>query len=222
MYYNFGKRFLSTFRFFVVAIFVCSYLILSGCSNDPKNDTTFSNPPYSEPFTLWVLTEETVSDGMNYQIDSVISYFQHNHHNIMIELEVLPTDNIDRSIRLNEIRQSIRDGYGPDIYILPTSNHLVLDSQEQYTYVNVEPLFPDLAVTMRTGTFKDVSVYYDNDIQLDKSTLNQTIMDSGLIHNCRYVLPLRYDLPVLYYFENDLTKLGIQQDITKCTIEDVI
>ena len=47
-------------------------------------------------------------------------------------------------------------GRGPDCYLLPTDNTLILE-EEQYTHVEVEPLFADVQLAMQNGLFYDVT-----------------------------------------------------------------
>lgn len=61
------------------------------------------------------------------------------------------------------------------------------------------PLFSDVNQAMRIGLFKDLSALYDDDNELNKAELNQKIMDAGCVGTERYVIPLRYTMPVLFF-----------------------
>jgi ABC-type glycerol-3-phosphate transport system substrate-binding protein len=82
----------------------------------------------------------------------------------------------------------------------------------QYVYVDVEPLFPDVELAMRNGLFYDVSKLYDADETLKKDSLNKKIMDSGVVDGKRFVLPLRYDIPVIYAENEYLERVGLDVD----------
>ncbi len=69
-------------------------------------------------------------------------------------------------------------------------------------------MFSDVVLAMENGLFQDLSQWYDNDTELGKENLNAAIMDAGVLGGSRYVLPLRYDIPVIYADVQALTNLG--------------
>lgn len=77
-----------------------------------------------------------------------------------------------------------------------------------------EPLFADVEQIMTNGLFTDVSPYYDADEALGKENLNAAIMEVGTYRDGRYILPLRYNFPVLFVNERGLEAYGL-------TLEDV-
>ena len=115
-------------------------------------------------------------------------------------MDYLPTNEQERAVYLQQLRTEILQGGGPDCYLLSTDNTLILDEPEQYTYVEVEPLFADVGPAMRNGLFYDISLLYDANDSFGKDGLNSRIMDAGMVDGKRYVLPLRYDMPVIPAF----------------------
>ena len=148
-------------------------LLFPGCSRESEKS----------PDTLWIVTEKTTKDGMNGQAEHIIKAFEKAHEGVTVELEILPEEGQEREIRLEKLRAAIMAGKGPDGFLLPLC-----------TYQN-EPLFMDVNQAMYAGLFADISEYYDAD---DTEGLLDVVMDAGVVDGGRYVLPLRYDMPVIY------------------------
>lgn len=167
---------------------------------------------------LWVVTEKSTWSRMNGQLYMIEQAYEKEHKDVDIRVEYLPTEQQERDVYLQQLRTQILRGGGPDLYLLPTDNTLVLDEPIQYTRVETEPLFSDVELAMRNGLFYDISRFYDKDDALGKESLNPYIMDAGVVGGKRYVLPLRYDLPVIYARLDKLQETGfdpavLQEDI---------
>lgn len=65
---------------------------------------------------------------------------------------------------------------------------------------------------MRNGLFADLSPYYDTDDALGRECLNQAVMDAGTFRDGRYILPIRYDMPVLYAKTDALKQYGLTEN----------
>lgn len=193
------------YRIFVFA-FLASVL-LSGCTRNINSVSVSSEPPVT---SLWIVTEETVSDGMNYQLRTIAEQFQTENAGISIRIDILPTDAEQRQSRLEEIRNQIAVGSGPDIYLLPVDTHLVTESENGFAYHQVEPLFQNVDLAIRNGVFLDIQNNYEQDDALDKDSLQSTVMDAGVVDGGRYVLPLRYNVPIVYAFAEDLVNTGFE------------
>lgn len=152
----------------------------------------------SEEQTLWIVTELSNSDGMNYQAQVILERMREDYPGLTINLEVLPTEEQERSIRLKQLRTAIMSGNGPDVYLLPTGDELISDEPFIDENIPIEPLFSDVVQAMYTGIFLDISERYENDDDMNIEALNQTVMNAGCLDGCRYVLPLRYNVPVMY------------------------
>ncbi len=186
-------------KFRISCFIVILIMLLSSCSGK-KSDISIS--PNSNPTSLWLVTEETVSDGMNYQTQAIIEKFKQMHPDVIIHMDVLPTEEHKRNLYLSELYTRIDKGKGPDIFLLPTSDILTVEEPTKYTYLRISPLFPDVNIAMRQGYFMDLSEWYDSDNSLRKDSLNSTVMNAGIINNARYTIPLRYEIPVLYIWDN--------------------
>ena len=201
----------------VLLCLVCSVILslFSGCSTPVPQKKT----------ELWVVTERSSWDRMNGQIEVVKKAYQKEHKNMTIRIDYLPTESQARDVYLQKLRTEILQGGGPDCYLLPTDNTLILDEPIQYTYIHVEPLFADVEHAMRNGLFYDIAKFYEVDDTLGKDALNTKIMDAGVVDGARYVLPLRYDIPMIYAIEPALEEAGLDpavlsQDI--CTIMEAV
>ncbi len=162
---------------------------------------------------LWVLTEKSTWDRMNGQLYVLEQAYEKEHPDVDIRVEYLPTEEQKRASYLQQLRTQILQGGGPDCYLLPTDNTLIMDEPAQYTYVEVEPLFSDVQLAMQNGLFYNIADLYDRDDTLGKEALNPQIMAAGTLGEKRYVLPLRYDLPVIFAKESALQAAGIDPAI---------
>ena len=168
----------------IVVITLVISLFFGGCGKQAA----------SEQPVLWVLTEESHSDGMNYQAQTAVEAFAESHPEVTVNLEILPLDDEPRQIRLKRLRTQIMSGKGPDVYLLPTGNQAILRRGSEPLYVTVDPLFPDVNHVMELGVFFDLSALYDADTALNASALKPEIMEAGCRDGHRWVLPLRLSL----------------------------
>lgn len=192
-----------------IVFFLILLLVILSCAcffSAPETEETLHN---LESIVLWIVTEETTTDGMNHQLKNMIEQFSNSHPNISFKVDVLPTDKIEREQYINELYALMESGKGPDIFLLPTSDLLVLDHPRMYTYLRVKPLFPDVNVAMRKGYFMDISDLYNADTTLGKTSLNTVVMNAGIVDNKRYTLPLRYDAPIIYIWGDSFNENGI-------------
>lgn len=175
-------------------------LLLTGCSARKKNDQS-----------LWIVTELSTSDGMNYQMEAAVKTFQELYPEVTLQVDVLPTEEAERETYLKILRAKIMAGDGPDVYLLPTGSELIVDSDSKKVTdsISIVPLFADVAQSMRSGIFLDISTYYDADTELNTQGLCQAVMDAGVVDGARYVLPIRYNMPIWLVTAETETSLGV-------------
>ena len=178
-------------------------LCLGGCTRH----VTSKNP------VLWVLTEESHSDGMNYQAQMAVEAFAESHPEVTVNLEILPLDDESRQARMKRLRTQIMSGKGPDVYLLPTGSQVILRKWDEPLYVPIDPLFHDVTHAMELGTFFDLSALYDADTDLNTTALKPEIMEAGCRDGHRWVLPLRFDLPVIYTQPEQAQAMGIPEPL---------
>ena len=167
----------------------------------------------AEGVDLWLVTEETAENGMNGAVRAQIDAFCQANPEVSIRMDILPNKEAERAEYLRELRQKIESGAGPDLYLLPTGTVLALDQPLQYTYREIDPIFPDVPAAMAAGSFADVSEYYQRDAGLGVEALNTAVMDAGVPDGARYVLPLRYTVMALYAFDEKLPDAGITPEL---------
>lgn len=156
--------------------------------------------------TIWIVMEE--HEAMERHVRNIIKLFKEQHPNVEFELEVLPNGNKRgedykdaRDATLQRLRSAIMARKGPDIYLLPS------------TTTTYEMLFEDVNMAMRNGLFEDISEYYDADTELKTEELISGVMDAGVLDGCRYILPLRYEMPVAYVDVAQFEALGGSLDM---------
>ena len=162
---------------------------------------------------LWIVTEKSTWSRMNGQLHVLEKAYETANEDVDIRVEYLPTEEQERDVYLQQLRTEILQGGGPDCYLLPTDGSLILDEPAQYTYLDVELLFSDVDLAMRNGLFYDIADLYDADDALGKEGLNTQIMDAGVVDGKRYILPLRYDMPVIFARNDALAEAGIDPAI---------
>ena len=192
----------------ILAVLCVCGLVLSGCKK--------------ETGTLWVLTDTDCSKTVttNGQLDLVIEAFQEKHKGVEVIVERLPLDEEARQIRMQQLRTEIMAGNGPDIFLLPTSMSNFITDDGEIFYL--ESLFPDVNQAMHNGLFMDIGKLYDRDTKLDKDSLLATVMDAGKVEDTRYVLPLRYDIPVIFLDVARLEEYRIDRSIYQQGIIDLM
>ena len=190
-------------------IFLLFLFLFCGCTSEKASE-------------LWVVTEKGTWDRMNGQLYVLEEAWEKAHPGVDVRVEYLPTDEQERAVYLQQLRTEILRGGGPDCYLLPTDNTLILDEPQQYTYVDVDPLFSDVSLAMQNGLFCNLAEFYDADADLGKDGLNQQIMDAGVVDGKRYVLPLRYDMPVIYAFNDALEEDGVDIAVLNKGIDSIM
>ena len=175
---------------------------------------------HGEPVEFWLVTEQSISGGMNRQAELVMEQFKEIYPNVSIRLDILPQSEEARTAYLKKIRSEVMSGGGPDLYLMPTyAQGYPEDVTSSTPYM--EPLFASVPQQMYNGIFTDISEYYDGDQTLGKDGLMTGVMDAGLMDDARYVLPLRYDYDVLLVDMNAVAELGIDPAIFEGGIDEL-
>ena len=113
----------------------------------------------------------------------------------------LTADQEERSNRIDQLQTEMMAGQGPDIFILPCD--------DGFTY-NETQLVENVEKGMVTGLFADLSQLYDQDETLEKDLLLEKVMDAGMMDGKRYILPLRYQYPIILALEDELQGAGLE------------
>lgn len=186
-------------------------LLPAGCGRE--------QPTVDGPVTLRVLTNAMRSEryGMHYELNRLIKKYQAEHENVTIELEFLPEPGEERETRLEQLRTEIMAGGGPDLYVMTPYIEVQL-AAHVYNTVLDGGLFPDVEQAMYNGLFYDVSALYDGDDGLNTEELTAGVMDAGVVDGARYMLPLRYNYPVVYADRARLERSGMDVEAMKSSV----
>ena len=194
----------------LVALLLCfsiCFLVFSGCKEDG-------------PQTLRVLIDESDYDdtlGIHSQLNKWVTQFEAEHEGVTVVLEVLPLDSNSRNPMIQQIRSELMSGNGPDVILMPNAY-----SDRASAGSGQNPLINDVRLAMKNGLFLDISKYYDEDIELAADELQQTVMDAGVLGEARYVLPLRYDIPIMYVDKQAFSETGLRQDIFESNVIELM
>lgn len=179
-------------------------LLAAGCAGGAQEEMT----------ELWVVTEASKTDGMNYQARMAAEAFEQAHPGITVKLEILELEKeTDRESYLQQLRTQIMAGEGPDVYLLPTGDTVTTGTPTTVNKYTVEPLFADVRQAMASGLFWDLSQWYDADTALHTEELHPDIMAAGCLGDARYVLPLRFDMSVFMVDEDNWTASGMDGQV---------
>lgn len=191
-------------------LFLLVVLVLSGCAQQQKPEQRIEE---TGPYTLRVLTDRSADNDMNFQVTELAKRFEADNPDVTIALDIMPWEPTARAAYLEQLRTEIMAGRGPDVYLLPTDGVTYGDSElvpGAWGYRFAEVLFADVNQVMRRGIFADISQYYDSDATLGKDGLQPQVMDAGVVEGQRYVLPLRFGMPLLFANEELLESHGMK------------
>lgn len=193
----------------LLSLILCFIMILSlfsACAN-PSSSQITTNPPMvdtpdDEHVNLWIVSEVSNPGTVNSLLENLVEAYGEQHTNVSFELEYLPKNKEEREVRLDQLRTEILSGNGPDLYLMPGS----------HTGYQLESLFTDVTLSMYNGMFYDIGAYYNADDDLNKEELETKVMDAGTLGVARYVLPIRYDFPVLQVDSAVLSNFGLKEE----------
>ena len=204
------KRFISLLLAVVLLCALCT-----GCDSKKKPQTATAQLQ-RDPDTLWVVSEYATgamsSGGAHSPVFSaltmVLGNYRVNHPDAKIRLQMLPPGGSEREIILQSLRTEIMAGKGPDVFLLPSGS--VSGGSKNY---GLDGLFGDVELGMRNGYFADISDHYDADDSLNKDELKREIMDAGCYDGKRYVLPIRWDMPVVCIDTEKFAEAGLDSSV---------
>ena len=203
MKFTYGKSIMA-----VLALLLLVCALFFGCSRTTGVESTEDSAvdiTSGDAVSLRIVTEKTGNFQMNDLVEDLIAAFQESHTDVIIDLEILPTDTEEREIRLEGLRAEILAGKGPDIYLMPTEpDGSVMDWKE-------ELLFQDVKQSMYNELYADISTFYNTDKDLGTEELQTAIMDAGTIGEARYVLPLWYNISTLLINPEVLQTYGLSE-----------
>lgn len=81
-------------------------------------------------------------------------------------------------------------------------------------------MFPSLNRMFNSGAFYDLNKLIKKDNEFKLSDYNQTVLDSGIYNNKRYVLPISYKVPSIWTSKGILAKNNMDVDSNEWTWND--
>lgn len=196
----------------ILAMLLLMALLLPGCAPKEVTLRVLLEDDYEFQYNEWL-------KPFNEQVKIVARQFDRAHENVKVVIEQLPQDPKAREIMLERLGTEIMAGKGPDIFVLPaarTNMNLAEPTASLGVPLpseNYEMLFSDVELSMHNGLFADISEYYDADTELGKESLVTAVMDAGVLGDARYVLPLKYNIPLVYVDTDRMTEAGVSLDI---------
>ena len=186
----------------MILLLICSLLVGCGASPDVENSPKDTSVPDTTSddgkIHLRLLAEE--DDQRLIYLNAVVRQFEKSHENVDIKVELLTSDWTKRSAQVERLRIQIMAGKGPDIFVL----------RGRMANSTLESLFVDVEQSMYNGIFADITSYYDADEELDKEAFVTEVMNAGVVDGVRYLLPLQYNMPVIYMDEQAVTDAGVK------------
>lgn len=148
------------------------------------------------------LTNAEKGTTMENSIQSIAQYYTASvNPDVTFEFVTLTADQEERSNRIDQLQTEMMAGQGPDIFILPCDDGFGF---------NETRLIENVEKGMVTGLFADLSQLYDQDETLEKDLLLEKVMDAGMMDGKRYILPLRYQYPIILALEDELQGAGLE------------
>ena len=130
--------------------------------------------------TLHVVTEASFEED----VMEAKSFFQIEHPEIQIEVQVLKQDREERTSEIQKIRTEIMAGNGPDVFLLGCADELISEEDQQ------ECLFSNVNKAMESGGFAALDTYMQKDEYWEHDTYQPAILKAGQYKGRQYVIPL--------------------------------
>lgn len=179
----------------LLLVFMLLVMFLPGCTVETEYEP--QNITYESGVTLRVLVDSNQTLPFFNLHEKVRKTFKEQYAGVEIEVLTIPEDSLDAVLFIQQIRQEIQEGRGPDLYLLSTNG----DSRTL--------LFPDVNQAMRQGAFLNLNGFYEFDNALEKDGLQKIVMDAGMVDGFQYTLPLEYDYPTVAFSPSRLEEAGI-------------
>ena len=163
-------------------------LFLPGCDKERSVwQETSVVPQTNESLTVFCLGDLT--DGKMIQL--ALERYQRMYPDVEVELIKPEYDVTNIGMReelFDQVAVQIMSGEGPDVFIIDD------------TIMDVEKL-------VRQGVFADMEPYFQAD-HFDWEPYNQAVMDGGVWNGKRFLIPLKYDFPLLVTSRTALEETG--------------
>ena len=178
----------------LLALALVMVLFLPGCGGEVSVwQETPVVPQTNESLTVFCLWDDEVGEKLQLALDR----FRQMYPDVKVELVKPQYDitNVELGRELYEqMAVQIMSGEGPDVFV-------------------VDDTIMDVEKMVRQGVFADMEPYFQAD-NFDWEPYNQTVMDGGVWHEKRFLIPLSYTFPLLVTSRTALEETGF--DMTAC------
>ncbi len=100
---------------------------------------------------------------------------------VQIDVWQIPYEAKGRRKAIEEMREEISEGRGPDIFLV---------DGDVYSNPSADVLFTNANEQMKEGVFADIESYVVNDEELRFDDFNAAVMNAGIYDGKRYILPI--------------------------------
>jgi ABC-type sugar transport system, periplasmic component len=125
----------------------------------------------------------------NLTLTPASALFSELYPDVKVEITAANSDSLEE-----RLRTEIAAGKGPDLIVFS------------------DVIFPDIMKTMATGVFTDLAPYFALDPEISISDFVPGVMDCGLLEGKRFLVPLSYNMPVLFTSRSLLASLGAEPE----------
>jgi len=160
-----------------------------------KKETEISEDP------LRILMDLEYVRGEPYDTSSLLNEFiytlEQSGELYDVVIEYVPRHGLDRELMLNQIRDELMSGGGPDVFIMNCGG------MNLYPLMDAMPLFPFPEKAMDNGYFlplDDLMENYTQFTEWDKQT--QVVLEAGRNAEGQQLIPLAYTTDVIIYDED--------------------
>lgn len=174
-----------------LALSLACLLALAACAPGGAEPAPIEVPPpveqTNEGLTIFYIEDDTARTSI---LDAAVNLYNQRHPDRPITAEKIFTDGSDtvQQEKTQQMLAEVMAGEGPD---------LIFFSDDSM----------DIEKMARRGVFADLTPYFEAD-GFDWSGYNQSVMDGGVWDGHRLVVPLEYNIPILYTSRTALEETG--------------
>lgn len=183
-------------KFFLVVILVFA-LCVTSCGIKTTESLTICTEPEYTPI-----------------INTLISCYNKVYPEVEFKILTLPSEAEEREAAIKRIQTQTMAGEGPDIFLLPAQ-------YESDDIESREPLFSNINKVMSSGVLLDLTPYLEEDKSFQRENYQKAILQSGVYEGKQYVLPLCYQIPVLFLKENVASAIHLEEKVSSWSFEEL-
>ncbi len=203
-FYQTGKRFIAI---------LCAVLLFSSLSSGCQK------AEQSEKLHILIDLRELQSSTLPMGEENFRGAFQYRGglNPDTLEIEFLPTEEAERTVRIQALRTEIMAGGGPDVFLM-TCNFSGWQSGQGVYRPNLgawfdEPfeqdrLFPDVEKAMRSRLFLPLDNYFQKAKYFDPDMILPAVLEAGKTDEGQMVLPITFTFPIAVYQKDIIQSQG--------------